>query len=132
MGYRKEYDSMGEVLVPEDADHGAQTQRAVENFATSGLVFQPSFVRALGMIKKYAAMVNQDLGLLPADIAEPIIRAATEVLEGKLDDQFVLDVFQTGSGTSTNMNVNEVIAGRANELLTGKKGENLRYTRTIT
>lgn len=122
MGYRKEYDSMGEVLVPEDAYYGAQTQRAVENFATSGLIFQPSFVRALGMIKKYAAMVNRDLGLLPADIADPIIQAATEVVEGKLDDQFVLDVFQTGSGTSTNMNVNEVIAGRANELLTGRRG----------
>ncbi|MBI5250299.1 MAG: class II fumarate hydratase [Desulfomonile tiedjei] len=122
MKYRIEYDSMGEVPVPEDAYYGAQTQRAMENFAVSGLTFPSSFIRAIGMIKKHAASVNRDLGLLPKDLAEAIIQAATETAEGKFDNQFVLDVFQTGSGTSTNMNANEVIAARANEILTGKRG----------
>ncbi len=122
MKYRKEYDSMGEVPVPEDAYYGAQTQRALENFAVSGLTFPASFIRAIGMIKKHAARVNCDLGLLPADLCNAIIQAAKETAEGKFDDQFVLDVFQTGSGTSTNMNANEVIAGRSNEILTGKRG----------
>ncbi|MGO9120140.1 MAG: class II fumarate hydratase [Desulfomonilaceae bacterium] len=120
MKYREEYDTMGAVQVPEDAYYGAQTQRAVENFAVSGLVFHPSFFRALGMVKKFAAKANMELGLLKPEIATAIIRAAAEVQSGKFDDQFVLDVFQTGSGTSTNMNANEVIARRANEILTGK------------
>ena len=122
MKYRTEIDSMGEVMVPEDAYYGAQTQRAVENFSLSGLRFPRSFIGALGVIKKSAAQANLDLGLLDAELAEAIITAAREVAEGKLDDQFVVDIFQTGSGTSTNMNANEVIAGRANEILTGVRG----------
>ncbi len=122
MNFRKEYDSMGEVLVPQDAYYGAQTQRAIDNFTISGLTFQPSFYYALALIKRNAAIVNKELDLLPDDIASAIITAATETAEGKFDDQFVLDVFQTGSGTSTNMNANEIIAGRANEILTGLRG----------
>ena len=120
--YREEYDSMGKVLVPEDAYYGAQTQRALENFSVSGLRFPRPFIRALGLIKKHGAAVNRDLGLLKGGIAEAILKASQEVVEGKLDDQFLVDVFQTGSGTSVNMNANEVIAGRANELLVGKRG----------
>ena len=120
--YREEYDSMGKVLVPEEAYYGAQTQRALENFSISGLRFPRPFIRALGLIKKHGAAVNRDLGLLKGGIAEVILKASQEVVEGKLDEQFVVDVFQTGSGTSTNMNANEVIAGRANELLVGKRG----------
>jgi fumarate hydratase class II len=122
MKYRKEKDTMGTVSVPEKAYYGAQTQRAVENFPISGLIFPSSFIRALGMIKKHAARVNLELGLLDAQLAEAIIEASGDVVLGKLDSQFVVDVFQTGSGTSTNMNANEVIAGRANEIMTGKKG----------
>jgi fumarate hydratase class II len=122
MKYREEYDAMGKVLVPEDAYYGAQTQRAADNFPVSGLHFSFPFIGALGMIKKHAAGVNRDLGLLEPGKAGAIVTAAREVEEGKLNDQFVVDVFQTGSGTSTNMNANEVIAGRANELLTGKRG----------
>jgi len=122
MKMREEKDTMGTVLVPEDAYYGAQTQRAAENFSISGLTLPPAFNRALGMIKKHAAHVNQELGLLPEDLAKAIMTAADEVIQGKLEDQFVVDVFQTGSGTSTNMNANEVITGRANEILTGKKG----------
>jgi fumarate hydratase class II len=113
---------MGKVLVPENAYYGAQTQRALENFSISGLRFPRPFIRALGFIKKHGAAVNRDLGLLKGGIAEAIIKASQEVVEGLHDDQFVVDVFQTGSGTSTNMNANEVIAGRANELLVGKRG----------
>ena len=120
--YRQEKDSMGTVRVPERAYYGAQTQRAAENFDLSGLAFSGSFINALGLIKKNAARINLELGLLEKKIAEAIIKAADEVVEGKLDDQFIVDVFQTGSGTSTNMNANEVIAGRANEILKGKRG----------
>jgi len=122
MKYRMEQDSMGEVKVPEDAYYGAQTQRARENFSVSTLQFPPCFIQAIALIKKCAARVNSELGILDPSLRQSIMTAAQEVLEGKLDDQFVVDVFQTGSGTSTNMNVNEVIAGRANELLTGKRG----------
>jgi len=122
MTYREEKDSMGVVRVPEDACYGAQTQRAVENFPVSGLRFPRPFIRALGLIKKHAARVNLELGLLSPEVAEAIMAAAAEVADGRWDDQFVVDVFQTGSGTSTNMNANEVIAGRANELLTGRRG----------
>ena len=122
MKSRKEIDSMGTVMVPKEAYYGAQTQRAVENFDISGLRFPSSFIGALGMIKKHAARVNHELQLINAELADAITQAAEEVTSGKLDDQFVIDVFQTGSGTSTNMNVNEVIAGRANEILAGKKG----------
>ncbi len=122
MKYREEQDSMGAVRVPRNSFYGAQTQRARENFVISGLRFHPVFYRALAMIKKHAARVNGDLGLLEPSIAEAISTAAQEMLKGDFDDQFVVDVFQTGSGTSTNMNANEILAGRANELLTGKRG----------
>jgi fumarate hydratase class II len=122
MKHRIEQDSMGEVKVPEEAYYGAQTQRARENFSISTLEFPSSFIRAIALIKKHAAQVNSELQLLDAGLGKSIMAAAKEVLEGKFDDQFVVDVFQTGSGTSSNMNVNEVIAGRANELLTGKRG----------
>ncbi|MCE5243872.1 MAG: aspartate ammonia-lyase, partial [Desulfobacteraceae bacterium] len=122
MKTRKEEDSLGSVPVPEDAYWGAQTQRAVENFPVSGTRFPPSFIRALGLVKKCAAMVNRELGLLEPSLAEAVLEAADEVADGKLESQFVLDVFQTGSGTSTNMNANEVIAGRANEILKGRRG----------
>jgi fumarate hydratase, class II len=122
MTYRIEQDTMGEVRVPETAYYGAQTQRAVENFTVSGLTFPPPFIHALALIKRYAALVNGELGLLAPPLCEAIAAASREVCEGKLDDQFVVDIFQTGSGTSTNMNANEVIAGRANEILTGRRG----------
>jgi len=119
--FRIETDPMGEVRVPADAYYGAQTQRAVDNFPISGIRFPRVFIRALGMVKKHAASVNAALGLLAPELAEAIKTAAEEVAVGKLDDQFVVDIFQTGSGTSTNMNANEVIATRANELLTGTR-----------
>jgi len=122
MGFREEVDSMGTVKVPEDAYYGAQTQRAIENFPISGLTFQPVFIKAIALIKKHAAHINQQCGLLPLDVSMAIVQAAQEVMDGTFDDQFAVDVFQTGSGTSTNMNVNEVIAGRANEIITGNIG----------
>ena len=122
MKYRIEQDSMGEVKVPEDAYYGAQTQRARDNFSVSTLRFPPCFIKAVALIKKHAAQVNSELRLLDAQLSKSIVTAAQEVIQGKFDDQFVVDVFQTGSGTSTNMNVNEVIAGRANETLNGKRG----------
>ncbi|MCJ7510389.1 MAG: class II fumarate hydratase [Dehalococcoidia bacterium] len=122
---RTERDSMGPVQVPEDAYYGASTMRAVLNFPISGLRFPRRFIRALGLIKRSAAEVNAGLGLLEPRLAEAIARAADEVAEGRLDDQFVVDVFQTGSGTSTNMNANEVIANRAAELLGGRRGAKL-------
>jgi fumarate hydratase class II len=107
--YRIERDSMGEVRVPEGALYGPQTQRAVENFPIGGMRFQRSFIEALGLIKAAAAKVNGDLGELPPRIAAAVEAAANQVMEGAYDSQFVVDIFQTGSGTSTNMNVNEVI-----------------------
>src|SRR5438552_7893522 len=101
---RIESDSLGEMQVPASAYYGAQTARAVENFPISPLRFPRQFLRALGLIKKYAAIANGSLGLLPAQVADAITKAAQEVIEGKFDAQFVVDVFQTGSGTSTNMN----------------------------
>jgi len=114
--YRTERDSLGAVRVPVDAYWGAQTQRAVENFPISGHTFGRRFVRALGVVKLAAARANRDLGRLDDGIAEHVIAAAEEVVAGDHDDQFPVDVFQTGSGTSTNMNANEVIANRAAEL----------------
>ena len=122
--FRVEKDSMGEVRVPSDAYYGAQTSRAVENGPVSGAPMPLPVVHAVAMIKGLAAEVNAGLGLLPANLAEAISRAAREALEGKFDKEFILDVFQTGSGTSTNMNVNEVLANRANELLGQPKGSN--------
>ncbi|HEY8393799.1 MAG TPA: class II fumarate hydratase, partial [Thermaerobacter sp.] len=120
--YRIERDSMGEMRVPAHALYGAQTQRAVENFPISGIRFPRPFIRALGLIKRAAAETNAELGLLDQRIAGAIVQAANEVIEGKLDDHFVLDIFQTGSGTSTNMNANEVIANRAIQILGGEIG----------
>jgi fumarate hydratase class II len=114
---RIEKDSMGEMEVPAEALYGAQTARALVNFPVSGLRFPRPFIRALGMIKEHAARVNMELGLLHRERAMAIMEAAEEVVEGKLDDHFPLDIFQTGSGTSTNMNANEVIANRAAQLL---------------
>jgi fumarate hydratase class II len=108
--YRLERDSMGEVRVPADALYGAQTQRAVENFPISGLRFPRAFIRALGLIKSAAARVNGHIGQLTPELARSIAKAADQVAAGDHDDQFVVDIFQTGSGTSTNMNANEVIA----------------------
>src|SRR5438270_9602574 len=122
---RVERDTMGEMKVPANAYYGAQTARAVANFPISGLRFPRSFLRALGMVKAAAARVNTRLGLLDAERGGAIARAATEVADGKLEGEFVVDVFQTGSGTSTNMNANEVIANRATELLGGERGSKL-------
>jgi fumarate hydratase class II len=120
--FRVEKDSMGEVQVPAEAYFGAQTRRAVGNGPVSDSPMPLPVVHAVAMIKGLGAEVNAGLGLLPPNLAESISRAAREVLEGKFDKEFVLDVFQTGSGTSTNMNVNEVLANRANELLGQPKG----------
>lgn len=122
--FRVEKDSMGEVRVPAKAYYGAQSQRAVENFPVSGRGMPMPVVLAVALVKGLAAEVNAELGILPAPLAEAISRAAREVIEGKFDDQFVVDAFQTGSGTSTNMNVNEVLANRANELLGKPLGGN--------
>ncbi len=119
---RIERDSMGEMPVPAKAYWGAQTQRAVLNFPVSGYRFGRRFIRAMGLIKKAAAEVNEQLGRLKPDIARLIGRAAQEVIDGAMDEQFPIDVFQTGSATSTNMNANEVIANRANQLHTGRIG----------
>jgi fumarate hydratase, class II len=119
---RIERDSMGEMQVPTRAYYGASTQRAVLNFPISDLRFPRQFIQALGQIKQSAAVVNGSMGHIDAQIAEAIQSAAQEVIDGKLDEHFVLDIFQTGSGTSTNMNANEVIANRASELLGGSRG----------
>ena len=121
--YRTESDSLGEMQVPADAYWGAQTQRAVENFPISGITFGRRFVRALGIVKKSAAQANRDLGLLDEEKAEAIVAAADEVIAGEHDDQFPVDVFQTGSGTSSNMNANEVIANRAAEIAGAEIGD---------
>src|SRR5687768_2370035 len=120
-GFRTERDSLGEMQVPADALYGPQTQRAVENFPISGIRFPRRFIHALGTIKKAAAQANVQMGLLDAEIGDAIARAADEVIEGRLDGEFVLDVFQTGSGTSSNMNANEVIATRATQLRGGTR-----------
>jgi len=121
--YRIERDFLGELKVPKDAYWGAQTQRAIENFPISGIRFGRRFIYALGLIKMAAAQTNMELGLLDSKIGKAIVQACQEVMDGKLDAQFPLDVFQTGSGTSTNMNGNEVIANRANEILGHPLGE---------
>src|SRR5437868_7652530 len=116
-GARVERDSMGEVRVPQTAFYGASTERARQNFPISGLRMPRRFIRALAQIKGAAALVNAELGLLEARLANAIQQAAEDVEEGRFDKDFVVDVFQTGSGTSTNTNANEVIANRANEIL---------------
>lgn len=122
MSVRIETDSMGEVRVPADAYYGAQTQRAVDNFQISGLRMPREFIRALGLVKWAAARANASLGILDTKLSEAIQQAADEVIEGKWDDHFPIDIFQTGSGTSSNMNTNEVVANRAIELLGGTIG----------
>ncbi len=121
-GYRIERDSLGEVRVPSDALYGAQTQRAFENFPISGQRFGRGFIQAMGLIKKGAALTNLELGTLDTETAEAIAAAADEVAAGQWDDEFVLDIYQTGSGTSTNMNTNEVVAHRADQILGGEVG----------
>src|SRR5205809_838154 len=123
MSTRTEKDSLGTMQVPADALYGAQTQRAVLNFPISGLQQYPAFIWPMALIKRAAAEVNRDLGLLDPKLAAAIMQAADEVLAGKWHDQFVVDPFQAGAGTSHNMNANEVIANRANELLGGRRGE---------
>ncbi len=120
--FRTEKDSMGEVKVPANVYFGAQTQRAVENFPISPLRIPRPLIRALGLLKWAAAKANQELDLLERSLGRAIEQAAREVAEGKWDEQFVVDIFQTGSGTSSNMNTNEVIANRAIEILKGKVG----------
>lgn len=121
--FRVEQDTMGSVKVPTSAYYGAQTQRALENFRISGLVFPRRFIRALGIVKESSARANMKLGTLDEKKGKAIAQAAQEVIDGNLDQQFPVDIFQTGSGTSTNMNVNEVIANRAIELLGGTRGD---------
>ncbi|MFZ2360076.1 MAG: class II fumarate hydratase [Anaerolineae bacterium] len=123
--YRIEKDSMGPVQVPADALYGAQTMRAVENFPVSGIPFSRSFIRALGLIKLAAAQVNQQLGHLEPALARSIVQAAQEVADGRWDADFPIDIFQTGSGTSTNMNANEVIANRALQILGQELGSKM-------
>jgi len=122
MEFRKETDSMGEIQVPTDKYYGAQTARSLMNFKIGGERFPRELIKALGILKKAAAITNKELGLLPADKADLIIKASDEVIEGKLDDHFPLVVWQTGSGTQTNMNANEVISNRAIEMSGGVMG----------
>ncbi|MEM9556156.1 MAG: class II fumarate hydratase [Acidobacteriota bacterium] len=119
---RKETDSLGEIEVPSSVYYGAQTERARRNFPVSGLTFPHRFIAAHALIKREAAKVNQDLGIVDAEIARAIVGAADEVIDGRHQGNFPLDIFQTGSGTSTNMNVNEVLANRAIEILGGIVG----------
>ncbi len=122
MDYRIETDSMGEIKVPNNKYYGAQTARSLMNFKIGGERFPTEFIRAMAIVKKSAALVNNELGTLPDDKCRLIIQAADEVIEGKLYDHFPLVVWQTGSGTQTNMNVNEVIANRAIEIAGGILG----------
>ncbi|MCZ6506805.1 MAG: class II fumarate hydratase [Acidobacteria bacterium] len=119
---RTERDSLGEVQVPADAYYGAQTERARQNFPVSGLTFPRRFIAAMGLIKSEAAKVNAAMEIVPAELAAAICQAADEVVEGEHDAHFPLDIFQTGSGTSTNMNTNEVVSNRAIEILGGEMG----------
>jgi fumarate hydratase class II len=123
--FRVEKDSMGEVKVPQHAYYGAQTQRAIDNFPISQRRFPQEFIRAIGLIKMAATQVNRELGLLDERVTEPIVRAAQEVIDGTFDADFAIDIYQTGSGTSTNMNANEIIANRAMELAGGTRGGRL-------
>ena len=119
---RNEEDSMGKMEVPADAYYGAQTQRAVLNFPISGQPMPRAFIRAMGLVKLAAARTNHALGKLDGKLADTIEAAAREVMDGKLDQHFVVDIFQTGSGTSTNMNINEVLSNRASEMLGAELG----------
>lgn len=121
--YRIEKDQLGELKVPRDAYYGIHTARALKNFPVSGTRTQPALIRAVACVKQAAAMANMSAGLLATDIGEAIVKAASEIAGGSLEDQFLLDAFQGGAGTSTNMNLNEVIANRAIEILGGEKGD---------
>ncbi len=114
--YRIEKDSMGELEVPNEALYGAQTQRAINNFPISGLTLPPTFIKTIALIKKTAAKVNVGLGELDPATGHAIIQAAQQIMDGQHQQQFPVDVFQTGSGTSTNMNVNEVLANLATQI----------------
>lgn len=120
--YRLERDSLGEIRVPADAYYGAQTQRAVENFPISGLRVPTRFIWAMGLVKRSVAEANEELELIDVGRAEWIATAAQEVMDGRFNDEFVVDIFQTGSGTSTNMNANEVISNRGIEMMGGERG----------
>src|SRR5687768_14725979 len=121
MGTRTEKDSLGARQIPDDVYYGVQTDRAIENFPVSGLRAHPRFIDAYLHVKKAAAAANLRAGELPKESAAAITKACDEILSGKLREQFPVDVFQMGAGTAFNMNVNEVLANRANELLGGKK-----------
>jgi fumarate hydratase class II len=121
--FRLESDTMGTVRVPLNVHYGAQTQRAADNFRISGIRFPRRFIKMLGRVKAAAAEVNRETGLISNEFADAIAKAASEVADGQWDQEFILDIFQTGSGTSTNMNANEVIASRANELMGGRRGD---------
>ena len=127
MEFRIEHDTMGEVKVPADKYWGAQTERSRNNFKIGGDIFPREMIRALGILKRSAALVNKDLGLLDPVKTEWIIKAADEVISGKLDEHFPLVVWQTGSGTQSNMNINEVVASRATEIL----GKDFRVEKLI-
>jgi aspartate ammonia-lyase len=132
MDFRIEKDSMGEVRVPKDAYWGVQTQRAVENFPVSGLHANPKLIWATAAVKRAAALANRDMGKLDPELCSLIVKAATEVMEGRFDDQFVVDVFQAGAGTSHNMNTNEVIANRVLEMKGPRRGLSAARTTTST
>src|SRR5712672_3667890 len=121
--FRLERDSFGEIRVPADRLWGAQTQRSLENFRVSGERMPPELIHALARVKRACAVVNRELGELPADKANAIVAAADEIIAGQHDGEFPLVVWQTGSGTQTNMNLNEVLANRASELLGGERGQ---------
>jgi fumarate hydratase class II len=131
MEFRNESDSMGEIKVPCDRYYGAQTARSLQNFKIGGERFPRPLIRALGILKKAAAITNKELGILPAEKADLIVQAANEVIEGKLDDHFPLVVWQTGSGTQTNMNTNEVISNRAIEIAGGVMGRKNLFTQMM-
>ena len=120
---RTEKDTMGKVQVPDNSYYGSQTQRAFENFQISNIKIPRAMISSIAMIKRSAAIVNNKLGLLDSKIKDAIVHASDEMIQGKFDNQFIVDIYQTGSGTSSNMNANEIIANRACEILKGKKGD---------
>ena len=122
---RIEKDTMGEINLPDDSYYGAQTQRAFKNFQISSLKIPRPMIASIAMIKRSAAIVNHKLQFIDSKIKDAIVRASDEVIQGKFDNQFIVDIYQTGSGTSSNMNANEVIANRACEILKGSKGDRL-------
>ena len=122
IAYREEYDSIGARMIPADAYYGVQSLRGAENFRITGRMLHPEFIRAIAEIKKAAAMANKEAGVLMPEIADAIVAACNDILDGKLIDSFITDAIQGGAGTSANMNANEVIANRAIEVLGGRKG----------